>query len=146
MSANTPFLSVFVYSFCMERGSAKLSEKSFPNLQVSVQSDKIKLLFLQNSLRPLQPLNQGAMTEFKARYKAEMISHIEQNYKQLGQGSNCNGGNSNGAWNVTPPEAMLSFVDALYILEQAWKSLSRESLLESWTRSQLLSVSSFFNL
>ncbi|XP_028969062.1 uncharacterized protein LOC100907734 [Galendromus occidentalis] len=116
-----------------------LLDTSPAHVSVSVQSDKIKLLFLQNSLRQLQPLNQGAMTEFKARYKAEMISHIEQNYKQLGQNSNCSGGNSNGVWNLTPPEAMLSFVDALYILNQAWKSLSRESLLESWTRSQLLS-------
>ena len=116
-------------------------EGAFSILQVSVQSDKIKLLFLQNSLRQLQPLNQGAMTEFKARYKAEIITHIERNYKQMGQGSNCSGGNSNGAWILTPPEVMLSFVDALYILSDAWKSLSRDSLLESWTRSQLLSVS-----
>lgn len=104
---------------------------------MSVQSDKIKLLFLQNSLRQLQPLNQGAVTEFKARYKAEMISHAEQQEQKIAR-EQANQGGSNGA--LPAPDALVPFLDALYILNEAWNSLARETLLESWTKSQLLPV------
>ncbi|OQR73890.1 hypothetical protein BIW11_03497 [Tropilaelaps mercedesae] len=113
-----------------------LLDTSPAHVSVSVQSDKIKLLFLQNSLRQLQPLNQGAITEFKARYKAEMITHTE---RQLSSAQGNQG--SNGVRAALPtPDVVVPFLDALYILSDAWSSLARDTLLESWTKSQLLPV------
>ncbi|KAG0433057.1 hypothetical protein HPB47_020265 [Ixodes persulcatus] len=86
---------------------------------VSVQSDRVKLLYVQSNMRELQPLYGGVLNMFKCKYRADLVVHY-LNFPNLGN--------------------QISFLDALLLLGEAWNQIPRETIVSCWVRSQLLPV------
>lgn len=82
---------------------------------VSVQSDRVKLLYIQSSLRELQPLYGGVLNTFKCRYRSDLVAHCSSH-----------------------PGREISLPDAALILGEAWHHVGQETIIHSWVKSQLL--------
>lgn len=86
---------------------------------VSVQSDRVKLLYVQSNMRELQPLYGGVLNVFKCKYRADLVVHY-LNFPDLSN--------------------RISILDALLLLGEAWSHVPRETIVNCWVRSQLLPV------
>lgn len=84
---------------------------------VSVQSDRVKLLYVQSNMRELQPLHGGVLNAFKCKYRADLVVHY-LNFPDLSN--------------------RISVLDALLLLGEAWNQVPRETIVGCWVRSQLL--------
>ncbi|XP_064456657.1 tigger transposable element-derived protein 6-like [Ornithodoros turicata] len=82
---------------------------------VSVQSDNVKLLYIQSNQRELQPLYGGVLNAFKCRYRSDLVSRYSSS-----------------------PGEDVSLRDATQLLADAWQHVGQEMIIQSWVKSQLL--------